>query len=92
MTLPFAQFVWIVEFATKSQWAVGQVAARAVIDASASLMEVMPLWLLHGCKKALVLNRQSLDFRTGIRDLQLSDIGHKGFTRMEQNLRPTRTK
>ena len=28
MTLPFAQFVWIVEFATETQWAVGQVEAR----------------------------------------------------------------
>jgi hypothetical protein len=92
MSLPFAQFVWIVEFATKSQWAVRQVAARAVVDATASLMDVMPLWLLHGCKKALIFNRRSLDFRTGSRDLQLSDMGHKGFTRMERNLRPTQAK
>jgi hypothetical protein len=48
MTLPFAQFVWIVEFATEAQWAVNQVTARAVIDATASLLEVTPLWLLHG--------------------------------------------
>src|SRR5262249_11442533 len=27
MTLPYAQFVWIVEFATEAQWAVGKVAA-----------------------------------------------------------------
>ena len=47
MTLPFAQFVWIVEFATEDQWAVGQVEARAVIDATASVREIMPLWLLH---------------------------------------------
>ena len=92
MSLPFAQFIWIVEFATKSQWAVGQVAARAVIDATASLMDVMPLWLMHGYKKALVFSRRSLDFRSGGRDLQLSDMGHKGYTRMEQNLRSTRAK
>jgi hypothetical protein len=94
MALPFAQFVWIVEFATEGQWAVGQVEARAVIDATASLREVMPLWLLHSRTNALVFNRQtvSLDLQTGIRELQLGDMGHAGFTRMEQNLRPTRTK
>ena len=68
MSLPFAQFIWIVEFATESQWAVGQVAARAVIDATASLREVMPLWLLHSRTRAQVFNRQtvSLDLQTGM--------------------------
>ena len=37
MTLPFAQFVWVVEFATQVQWGTRLVAARAVIDATASL-------------------------------------------------------
>jgi hypothetical protein len=94
MTLPFAQFVWIVEFATEAQWAGGQVAARAVIDATASLREVMPLWLMHSRTQALVFNRLtvSLDLQAGIRGLQLSDMGHAGFTRMDQNLRPTQTK
>lgn len=94
MALPFAQFVWIVEFATEDQWAVGQVAARAVIDATASLREVMPLWLLHSRTHALVFNRQtvSLNLQTGSREMPLADMGHTGFTRMEQNLRPTQTK
>jgi len=94
MTLPFAQFVWIVEFATEAQWAVGQVAARAVIDATASLREVMPLWLMHSRTQAVVFNRLtvSLDLQAGIRGLQLADMGHAGFTRMDQNLRPTQTK
>jgi hypothetical protein len=94
MTLPFAQFVWIVEFATEAQWAVGQVAARAVIDATASLREVMPLWLMHSRTQAVVFNRLtvSLDLQAGIRGLQLADMGHSGFTRMDQNLRPTQTK
>jgi hypothetical protein len=94
MTLPFAQFVWIVEFATEPQWAVGQIAARAVIDATASLREVMPLWLMHSRTQALVFNRLtvSLDLQSGIRGLKLADMGHAGFTRMDQNLRPTQTK
>jgi len=94
MRLPFAQFLWIVEFATEDLWAVGKIAARAIIDATASLREVMPLWLLHSRTQALVFNRQivSLDLQTGIRALQFSDMGQTGFSRMDQNLRPTQTK
>jgi hypothetical protein len=94
MKLPFAQFVWIVEFATEAQWAIGQVGARAVIDATASLREVMPLWLLHGPTQALIFDRQrvGLALQTGIGALRLSDAGRTGFTRMDQNLRPTQTK
>ena len=51
MTLPFAQFIWVVEFLTEAQWAAGQIARRAVIDATASLREVMPLWLFHSRTK-----------------------------------------
>jgi hypothetical protein len=94
MTLPFAQFVWVVEFATEAQWAVGQIAARAVIDATASLREVMPLWLLHSRTEALVFDRQTvnLNLSTGIRALKLVGMEQTAFTRMEQNLRTTQTK
>ena len=94
MTLPFAQFVWIIEFATERQWAVGQIAARAVVDATASLHEILPLWLLHNCTEALVFKRRtvSLNLQTDMGVLTLSNMGHTGFTRMEQNLRPTQTK
>jgi hypothetical protein len=94
MTLPYAQFVWIVEFATEAQWGVGKVAARAIIDATASLREFMPLWLMHSQSDALVFNRLtvSTDLGSGMGALKLTDTGHGGFTRMEQNLRPTRTK
>jgi hypothetical protein len=94
MTLPFAQFVWVVEFSTEAQWAVGQIAARAIVDATASLREVMPLWLFHSRTQALIFDRQSvsLDLQTGMRGLKVSDMGHTAFTRMHQNLRPTQTK
>lgn len=94
MTLPFAQFIWVVEFSTEAQWAVGQIAARAIIDATASLREVMPLWLFHSRTQALIFDRQtvSLDLQTGMRGLKVSDMGHTAFTRMDQNLRPTQTK
>ena len=92
MSLPFAQYIWVVEFATETQWAVQQVAARAVIDATASFLEVMPLWLMHNRKQALVFDRRSLDPSSGSWALQLADTGQAGFTRMHRNLRPTRTK
>lgn len=60
MTLPFAQFIWIVEFATEAQWAGGQIAARAVIDATASL-RLCPF----GCFTA-VLMRWSLIVRRSV--------------------------
>ena len=92
MTLPFAQFLWIVEFATEAQWALGQIEGRAVIDATASLNEDMPLWLLHGRTKALVFDRQRVGAETDMELLHLSDMGQPGFTRIEQNLRRTQTK
>lgn len=94
MKLPFAQFIWIVEFATPAEWAAGQISARAVIDATASLRELMPLWLFHGRRQALVFDRKSvaLDFSKGMGTLQLANTGHTAFTRMDKNLRPTQTK
>jgi hypothetical protein len=92
MTLPFAQFVWIVEFATEALWALGKIEGRAVIDATASLTEDMPLWLLHSRTKALVFDRQQVGTDTGMKGFELCDMGHTGFSRMEQNLRPTQTK
>ena len=91
MTLPFAQFLWIVEFSTESQWASYQVAARAVIDATASLLEPNPLWLFHGTTEALVFTRQSVsaDPNSGVGLLSMSGTGHAAFTRMDENLRQT---
>jgi hypothetical protein len=93
MTLPFAQFVWIVEFSTEDQWARGQVEARAIIDATASLREAMPLWLFHSRSQALVFDRQKVgQGASGMGGLKLVNTGHAGFTRMDRNLRPTQTK
>jgi hypothetical protein len=94
MKLPFAQFVWIVEFATEAQWAIGQVAGRAVVDATASLLEVMPLWLMYSGKQALIFKREQvgLDIAAGMSVLKLANAHHTGYSRMDQNLRPTQTK
>jgi hypothetical protein len=94
MKLPFAQFLWIVEFATEAQWAVNQISARAVIDATASLTEHYPYWIVHGRKEALIFGRESvdLDLKNGLGVLAMDSRGHTGFTRMDTNLRPTQTK
>jgi hypothetical protein len=94
MKLPFAQFLWIVEFATESQWAINQISARAVIDATASLTEHYPYWIFHGRNEALIFGRESvdLDLQNGMGVLTMADMGQTGFSRMDTNLRPTRTK
>ena len=71
------------------QWDTSSVAARAVIDATASLREIMPLWLFHSVTEALVFNRGTVG-NSGISALALNSGGRTSFTRMQQNLRPTR--
>jgi hypothetical protein len=93
MTLPFAQFVWIVELATAADWATGQISARAVLDATASLREPMPFWLFHSRTKALVFDRSGVRAGAkGIRALALSGMEKTALSRLDQNLRPTRSK
>jgi hypothetical protein len=93
ITLPFAQFVWVVEFATADDWAKGQISARAVLDATASLREGMPFWLFHSRTHAIVFERSMVGAgANGIRGLALSGMEHTAFTRLDQNLRPTHSK
>ena len=86
MTLPFAQFVWIVEIATAADWAAGQISARAVLDATASLREVMPFWLFHNRTQALIFDRSKVGGGIdGIRALGLSGMQNTALTRWDQN-------
>jgi hypothetical protein len=90
MTLPYAQFVWVVEIATAEDWANGQISARAVLHATASLREIMPFWLFHNRKMALIFDRSKVGAGIdGIRALGLSGMEHTALTRWDQNLRPT---
>ena len=87
MNLPFAQFVWVVEISTKEAWDSNKVVARALIDATASVHDPMPLWLLHNDTHAVACDR-----RTHPAELYSADLGvppTSGFTRMVQNLRTT---
>jgi hypothetical protein len=90
MTLPFAQFIWIIEYATATQWQTGQITARAVVDATASLREPFPVWLFHNREDALVFDRRSMPTAAG--GFVLSPTTHSGYSRMVQNLRPTQSK
>jgi hypothetical protein len=93
MSLPFAQFVWIVEIATAEDWANGQISARAVLDATASLREIMPFWLFHNRTTALIFDRSTTGAAIdGIRALELSGMQDTSLTRMDQNLRPIQRK
>lgn len=88
MHLDTAQFIWIVEYASKAQWAQGHITARGIVDASASCKERYPFWLFHNGERALVFDRASAvkDNKTGFVKLQRSESIPLG--RMEQNLRP----
>jgi hypothetical protein len=93
MSLPFAQFVWIVEIATLADWANGQVSARAVLDATASLREVLPFWLFHNRTQALIFDRSQVGAGiNGIRSLGLTGMQGTALTRWDKNLRPTQRK
>ncbi len=88
MTLPYAQFVWIIEFATEAQWAGGQISARAVVDATASLHEANPLWLFHSSSSVLSFGRKSIfspkDPFRGAESFHIDNSFRRVFTRMDQ--------
>jgi len=93
MSLPFAQFVWVVEIARQTEWAKGQIAVRAVLDATASLRDSMPFWLIHTRSDALIFDRRTVGNAVGgVRALKLNGMETTAFSRMEQNLRPTQPK
>lgn len=93
MTRPFAQFLWVVEYATSKQWAAGQIGVRAVIDATASHQELLPLWLIHDRTNALVFNRHNGNFKLGgLDEVPLNGMTGTALTRMDQNVRPIQTK
>jgi hypothetical protein len=86
MRLRASQFIWIVEYASTDQWNNGHVAARAVLDATASPHDPIPMWFVHDEKMAMFFDRDSSP-ATGT----VIDLGRPAGTplgRMEQNLRP----
>ena len=93
VTLPFAQFLWTVECARSNEWAESHITARAIIDATASVHESMPLWLFHGRDRALVFNRRVADLSAGVlKQLALKGMQDRALSRMDQNLRTIESK
>ena len=86
MRLQTAQFVWVVEYCSVAQWKAGRVAARAIVDATASPRDPAPIWLLHDEQVAHVFDRTS-----AARNIDSIDLGRGSFgllPRIELNLRP----
>ena len=86
MRLETAQFVWVVEYCSVAQWQAGRVAARAIVDATASSTDKMPIWLLHDEEVAHVFDRSSAETQPTPIHLNRTTLGP--LPRMELNLRP----
>ena len=86
MRIDTAQFVWVVEYCSVEQWKEGRVAARAIVDATASPRDPVPLWLLHDEDMAFVFDRSSAEGNCVSTPLQRSGLGP--LPRIELNLRP----
>ena len=86
MQLDTAQFVWLVEYCSGEQWEQGRVAARAIVDATASPQDPMPMWLLHDEEVAIVADRSSAE--SEIRAIHLNRSGLGPLPRTELNLWP----
>ena len=59
MRLNSAQYVWVVEFCGKDQWDQGAVAARAIVDATASRQDPVATLMLHDEQLAITFDRSS---------------------------------
>ena len=88
MRLDTAQFVWVLEFSSVEQWAGGRVAARGIVDASASHKDPFPIWLLHNEEVAFVFDRSAA--KPVVQEVGLNRPPGVPLRRMEVNLRPVR--
>ena len=88
MELNTSQYVWVVEYCSVNQWESGGVAARAIVDATASPRDPMPLLLLHDEDLAFVFDRSSASSEAKLIRLGRSGMGR--LPRFELNLRPVR--
>ncbi len=86
MHLDTAQFVWIIEYGSVAQWNEKKVAARAIVDATASPRDLEPIWLLHDEEVAHVFDRSSAETNNPM-SIAL-DRGGGPLPRIELNLRP----
>ena len=59
MRLNSAQYIWVVEFCGRGQWDRGAVAARAIVDATASRQDPVATLLLHDDQLAISFDRSA---------------------------------
>ena len=57
LRLTLTQFLWVIEVSTEEQWKQHHVSFRAVLDATASLTDTNPLFLIHNERRVVVINR-----------------------------------
>lgn len=88
MRLKTAQFIWVVEYASGRQWIQGHIAARMVIDATASPLDKQPVWLSHNDQLAIVFDRSSAGGAANI--VELKRPANTPLGRIEQNLPPVK--
>lgn len=88
MRLKTAQFVWVVEYASANQWQHGHIAARAIIDATASPRDPVPVWFVHDENIGIGFDRTSAN--AAAMAMGLNRTAGVPLGRMEQNLRPVR--
>ena len=88
MRLRSTQFVWVVEYASAEQWNNGHIAGRAILDATASLYDPVPVWFVHDEQKAVFFDRTESTTKANMLKLQRQPNTPLG--RMEQNLRPVK--
>ena len=85
MRLNSAQYVWVVEFCSKDQWDRGNVAGRAIVDATASQQDPVATLLLHDEHLAIVFDRSP---EGGHRPVPLRRLRTVPMPRMAVNLSP----
>ncbi|MCY4302018.1 MAG: hypothetical protein OXC68_09845 [Aestuariivita sp.] len=88
MRLKTTQFLWVIEYATEKQWCAGHIAARVILDASASRKDEQPIWLWHTHDLAFVFDRSSAVPKAQV--IQLERPASTPLSRMETNLRSVR--
>ncbi len=86
MHLETAQYVWIIEFCSVTQWKEGHVSARVIVDATASPTDEVPIWMLHDEEVAHVFDRSTA--KTKPTSILLNRRNCGPLPRIELNLRP----
>lgn len=75
-------------YTSKIQGNNGHIAARVIIDATASPNDKVLLWLIHNGELAILYDRLSIVDKAKAHVLQLMRSVNTQLARIEQNLRP----